>query len=148
MTARDTPFTPGARLPKDQAIQRFQQGRDSLRYLIDHFDEVQQGGGDNVRRYLGTVGTTSGLYGISKVMRSLQDEAEVDLVEFAEAMTEIEQSIQQADGSAYMAIFVTTSTSGVPPEKYFKDALTEAKRAAKSMEEMAAMLGLDDRGGQ
>ncbi|GKZ00052.1 hypothetical protein MPSEU_000958600 [Mayamaea pseudoterrestris] len=139
----ETPFTPGELLTVDQALERFQKGRESLNYLIQHYAEVQaNGGGDNIRRYLGTVGTSSGLYGISKVMRSLQHAADVDLVEFTECMTEIEQAIQQADGSAYMAIFVTTSTSGVSPEKYYGDALIEAKRAARSMDEMAALLGL------
>jgi hypothetical protein len=148
MSQRDTPFTPGELLTVDQALQRFQQGRFSLNYLIDHYADIQaSGGGDNVRRYLGTVGTSSGLYGISKVMRSLQyAKDDVDVVEFTETMTEIEQAIQQADGSAYMAIFVTTSTSGVSPEKYFNDALIEIKRAAKSMDEMARLLGLDDVG--
>ena len=145
MSSRDTPFTPGELLSYDQALVRFQQGRDSLDYLMTHYADIQaQGGGDNVRRYLGTVGTSSGLYGISKVMRSLQAQADDNLVEFTEAMTEIEQAIQQADGSAYMAIFVTTSTSGVPPEKYFNDALLEIKRAAKGMTDMADVLGMDE----
>lgn len=59
-----------------------------------------------------------------------------------ELSREIEQTIEQADGSAYMAIFTTTSTSGVPPEKYFKDARIEIERCAKSMDELAAMIGL------
>ena len=144
MSTRETPFTPGELLSYDQALARFQQGRDSLDYLMAHYADIQAQGGDSVRRYLGTVGTSSGLYGISKVMRSLQAEVDDDIVEFTEAMTEIEQAIQQADGSAYMAIFVTTSTSGVPPEKYFNDALLEIKRAAKGMTEMAELLGMDE----
>jgi hypothetical protein len=59
-----------------------------------------------------------------------------------ELATEIEQSIQQADGSAYMAIFTTSSTSGVSPAKYFSDAKIEIKRCAKSMDELAAMIPL------
>jgi len=41
-----------------------------------------------------------------------------------------------------MAIFVTTSTSYTPPEKYFKDAKIEIERCAKSMDELAAMVDL------
>jgi len=42
-------------------------------------------------------------------------------------LREIEQCIEQADGSAYMAIFVTTSTSYTPLAKYLADAKIEAK---------------------
>jgi len=59
-----------------------------------------------------------------------------------ELSREIETTIQQADGSAYMAIFVTTSTSYTPPEKYFSDAKIEIERCAKSMDELASMIGL------
>jgi hypothetical protein len=135
-------FQTGQLLTPVEARKRFQQGQASLQYLMNHYDEICLGGGDNVRRYLGTVGTSSGLYGLAKVMRSLQDEAE-DLVDFTELQTEIETSIQQANGSAYMAIFVSTSTSGVPPEKYFRDALIEIKRASKGMDEMSALLSMD-----
>ena len=41
-----------------------------------------------------------------------------------------------------MAIFVTTSTSYTPPEKYFKDAKIEIERCAKNMDELAAMIDL------
>lgn len=41
-----------------------------------------------------------------------------------------------------MAIFTTTSTSGVPPEKYYKDAKIEIERCAKALDELADMIGL------
>jgi hypothetical protein len=59
-----------------------------------------------------------------------------------ELATEVEKTIQQADGSAYMAIFTTTSTSGVPPAKYYKDAKIEIERCAKALDELADMIGL------
>eukprot|EP00956_Cyclotella_meneghiniana_P042724 scaffold249306_cov73-Cyclotella_meneghiniana.AAC.11 len=59
-----------------------------------------------------------------------------------ELATEVEKTIQQADGSAYMAIFTTTSTSGVPPGKYFKDAKVEIERCAKTLDELAVMIGM------
>jgi len=110
-------------------------------YLLKHYDEVCDGGGDNVRRYLGTVGTQSGLFGIQKAMKALGERAD-DIVEYTELSEEIEQTIVQASGSAYMAMFVTTSTSYTPPEKYFKEAKIEVERCAKSMDELATMIGL------
>ena len=59
-----------------------------------------------------------------------------------ELSREIEQNIEQADGSAYMAIFVTTSTSYTPPEKYFNDAKVEIERCEKNMDELAAMINI------
>lgn len=141
MTGDQGVFKTGQNLSIDEAKARFKEGRKSLKYLLDNYDKVVEGGGDNVRRYLGTVGTSSGLWGIGKVMRSLQDEAE-DIVDYTETMQEMEASIRGADSAAYMAIFVTTSSSGTPPEKYFGDAKIEANRALKAMDELAGQLNL------
>jgi hypothetical protein len=129
-------------LSRDAAYKRLAMGQESLDYLLANYDAiVTQGGGDNVRRYLGTVGTTSGLWGMSKVLNYLKDDAEDNIMEFTEAKTEFESAIAAADGSAYMAIFVTTSTSAVPPEKYFADAKREAVLAKKYLVEIAELLG-------
>ena len=50
--------------------------------FLKSYDEVceGEGGGDNVRRYLGTVGTISGLFGISKALKKLAEKAN-DIVE-------------------------------------------------------------------
>jgi len=128
-------------LTPEEAEERFRAGRESVDYLLKHYDEVCDGGGDNVRRYLGTVGTQSGLFGIQKAMKALGERAD-DIVEYTELSEEIEQTIVQASGSAYMAMFVTTSTSYTPPEKYFKEAKIEVERCAKSMDELATMIGL------
>lgn len=128
-------------LSTDIALDRFQRGRQSLNYLLENYDEIVLGGGDNVRRYLGTVGTTSGLWGISKVLKRLRDEAD-DIVEFTDLENEVESAILAADGAAYMAIFVTTSSSSVPPQRYFEDARREAKVAKKFMDKVAVELGL------
>eukprot|EP00804_Cyclotella_cryptica_P018294 CCRYP_017674-RA/>CCRYP_017674-RA protein AED:0.02 eAED:0.02 QI:175/1/1/1/1/1/2/1281/275 len=129
-----------APISREEAEQRFRTGRESLQYLLDHYDKICEGGGDNVRRYLGTVGV-NGLFGIGKALRVLGEDVD-DIVEYTELVTEIERSIQQADGSAYMAIFTVTSTSGVPSAKYFNDAKIEIERCAKSMDDLAAMIGL------
>lgn len=89
-----------------------------------------------MRRYLGTVGTTSGLWGIGKVLLALRESAD-DVVEFTELKNELESAIQSADGSAYMAIFVTTSSSSTPPSKYFEDARKEVKLAQRLMDQLA-----------
>ena len=125
----------------EEAEERFRAGRASVDYLLNNYNEICEGGGDNVRRSLGTVGTQSGLFGISKAMKTIADKAD-DIVEYTELSSEIEQCIQQADGSAYMAIFVTTSTSYTPPEKYFADAKVEVKRLAKAMDDLAVMVGI------
>jgi len=123
-------------LTEELAKQRFKEGQKSLKYLLDNFDNITEGGGDNVRRYLGTVGTTSGLWGIGKVLTALRDSAD-DIVEFTELKNELESAIQSADGSSYMAIFVTTSSSSTPPQKYFEDARKEIRLAQRLMDQLA-----------
>ena len=59
-------------LTPEEAEQRFRE--------VSQYPEVCDGGGDNVRRYLGTVGTSSGLFGIKKAMKTLSDRAD-DIVE-------------------------------------------------------------------
>ena len=129
-----------AKLTPEQAQERFLQGYQSLTYLLEHYDEICQGGGDNVRRYLGTVGTTSGLVGMDKTLKALESRAPDDLLEFTETSQELIRCIQQADGSSYMAIFVTTSSSSTPPQKYFDDAKIEIKRGIQAMRDIAAMI--------
>jgi len=121
------------------AKSRIKEAKKSLEYLLEHFDEISGVGGDNVRRYLGTVGTTSGMYGITKVMKVLQNEAS-DIVEYTETMNEVNACINGADGSAYMAIFVKSSTSQTPPQKYFDDAKIETKRALESLNDLSKMI--------
>lgn len=129
------------KLTPEEAEERLRAGRESVAYLLKNYDEICAGGGDNVRRYLGTVGTSSGLFGIGKAMKILSDRAD-DIVEYTEVSQEVEKTIQQADGSAYMAIFTTTSTSYTPPEKYFKDARIEIERCAKALDQLAPLIGV------
>ena len=132
-------FKEGKALTEEEAVARLREGRKSAQYLLDHYDEICAGGGDNVRRHVGTVGTSSGLFAIGKVMTALADRAD-DFVEYTELSNEVLKSIQQVDGSAYMAIFVTTSTSQTPPEKYFNDAKIELKRTIKALDDLAALI--------
>ena len=141
MKSDQTVFTVGKDLTVPEAKARFLDGQESLRYLLTNYDEICGGGGDNIRRYLGTVGTTSGLYGITKVLRTLLNEAD-DVVEFRETMEEINAALVGADGSAYMAIFTETSTSGVPKEKYYADAKIEIERAIAAMKDLARQMDI------
>jgi len=130
-----------SKLTEEEAEKRLREGRRSIQYLFDHFDEIAAGGGDNVRRYLGTVGFTSGLVQIDRTMKALEDRAD-DFVEFTETRNEVVQSIQQADGSAYMAIFVATSPSETPPDKYFGDSKIEVRNCIKAMDRLAELIDL------
>jgi hypothetical protein len=135
-------FQAGQALGPQRAKARFVQAKQSLQYLIDHYDEiVAQGGGDNVRRYLGTVGVSSGLYGIPKVLKELQEEAK-DIVEFTENMNEFDFSLRAADTAVYSANFVEFSAAKTKPEKFFEDARLESERMMVYMDAMAAELDL------
>eukprot|EP00586_Coscinodiscus_wailesii_P019436 CAMPEP_0172500228 /NCGR_PEP_ID=MMETSP1066-20121228/135999_1 /TAXON_ID=671091 /ORGANISM="Coscinodiscus wailesii, Strain CCMP2513" /LENGTH=243 /DNA_ID=CAMNT_0013274357 /DNA_START=114 /DNA_END=845 /DNA_ORIENTATION=+ len=130
-------------LTPEEAEVKFREGYKTINYLIANYDEICDGGGDNVRRYLGTIVSNppSSLVGIGKAMKALEDRAD-DYIEYVETSEEVIKSINQADGSAYMAIFVTTSTSYTPPKKYFDDGLIEVKRCKKAMEQLAAMANI------
>jgi hypothetical protein len=130
-------------LTPEEAEVKFREGYKTINYLLDNYDEVCDGGGDNVRRYLGTVVgiPPSALVGLGKTMNALSSRAD-DFIEFTELSEEIIKCIDQASGSAYMSIFVNTSTSYTPPKKYFDDAKIEVKRCKKAMEELAAMVDI------
>ena len=134
-------FTAGQTMGKDEAIARFKLGRKDLQYLLDNYDSISPDGGDGVRRYLGTVGVTSGLYGISKVMKDLQKEAD-DIVEYTESMNEFNSYLNAADTACYSANFVEFSAAKTKPEKFLQDAKLDAQQMAKEMGKMAAELGI------
>ena len=135
-------FKAGERLGKDAAMERFQKAQMDLNYLLDHYEEVvSNGGGDNVRRYLGTVGVSSGMYGITKVLKDLQEEAN-DIVEYTEAMNDFAGYLNAADTSCYSANFVTFSSAKTKPEKFFSDAKSDAMQMQKAMSTMAAQLNI------
>lgn len=135
-------FKPGETLGVDAAKARFGQARQSLEYLIQNYDTiVQAGGGDNVRRYLGTVGTTSGLWGIEKVLKELQDEAE-DIVEYTENKADFEYYLRAADTAVYSSIFVEYSSAKAKPADFFRDAKKDIDNMQLYMDKMAKDLQL------
>jgi len=134
-------FKAGEAMGIEGAKTRFVQARKDLQYLLDNYDEIQKGGGDNIRRYLGTVGVTSAMYGISKVMKELQEEAN-DIVEYTENMNEFDAYLRAADTACYSANFVEFSAAKTKPEKFFEDARTETGLMRGAMDRMASEIGL------
>jgi hypothetical protein len=132
-----------APLTFEEAEVKFREGYKTVNYLLDNYDEICEGGGDSVRRYLGTIvgNPPSALVGIGKVMKAFEDKAD-DFIEFTETSEEVIKTINQADGSAYMSIFVTSSTSYTPPKKYLDEGKIEVKRCKKAMEQLAAMVDI------
>ena len=134
-------FKAGIALGKEAAIERFKLGRKDLKYLLDNYSSITPDGGDGVRRYLGTVGVSSGLYGITKVLKELQDEAE-DIVEYTESMNDFNAYLSAADTACYSANFVEFSAAKTKPEKFLDDAKMDAEMMLKNMNKMAAELGI------
>lgn len=134
-------FEVGVAMGVEGAKARFQDARKTLNYLIDNYDSISKEGGDNVRRYLGIVGTTSAMYGITKVMKELQDEAE-DIVEYTENMQDFDYYLRAADTAVYSAIFVEFSAAKTKPEKFFADAKSDCMKMRLYMDNMAAELTL------
>ena len=56
--------------------------------MLSDWDTLSSGGGDAVRRELGTVGTSSPLFQLNKAVRVLQDEAS-DPIEWGENSEEL-----------------------------------------------------------
>jgi hypothetical protein len=123
------------------AKERFLLSQKKVDELAENYDEISKGGGDSVRRYLGTVGTTSPLCGIGKVMMQLQEEAS-DVVEYTETMNDFEISLRGADTAVYSTIFVEFSSSSAKPEQFFKLAKADIGRMQVQMTTMANELDL------
>lgn len=134
-------FQPGQKLTVDEAKERFKLARKDVQYLLDNYAKVCEGGGDNVRRYIGTVGVQSYMYGIRKVVKELRDEAD-DIVEYTEAMNEFEAYLNQAEGAAYQSLFVEHSSAKGTPESFLATAKEDVKQMLKYMDELAVQLGI------
>lgn len=134
-------FTPGSKLSVEDGKKRFSLARKEVQYLLDNYDEICQGGGDAVRRYLGTVGVASNMYGITKVVKDLRDEAE-DLVEFTETANEFEAYLFQADGAAYQSLFVEHSSAKGTPASFLATAKKDVLSMQRYMDDLARQLNL------
>jgi len=134
-------FSPGTKLSTEEAKKRFGLARKDVQYLLDNYDQICEGGGDAVRRYLGTVGVASNMYGITKVVKDLRDEAE-DLVEFTETANEFEAYLYQAEGAAYQSLFVEHSSAKGTPASFLATAKKDVQSMQRYMDDLAKQLNL------
>ena len=132
-------FEIGVTLGADVAKARFLEARSTIVDLVNNYDSISKEGGDNVRRYLGTVGTTSAMYGIEKVLKDLQNEAN-DIVTYTENMDDFAYYLRAADTAVYSANFVEFSAAKTKPEKFFDDAKSDCKNILLHMDNMASEL--------
>lgn len=136
-------FKPGQTLGVEEAKKRFLLAIKEVDELIENYDEISKGGnGDNVRRYLGTVGVKSHMYGISKVLRGLREEVD-DIVEFTETISDFESYLFQAEGAAYQSLFVEYSSAKGSPESFLATAKKDIIVMRKYMGDLAKQLNLD-----
>jgi len=82
------------------------------------------------------------MYGISKVLKELREEAD-DIVDFTEAANEMEAYLFQAEGAAYQSLFVEHSSAKGTPELYMATAKKDIINMRRFMGELAAQLKLD-----
>jgi hypothetical protein len=135
-------FQPGSKLSVDDAKKRFLVAQRDANYLLEHYSEIaKKGGGDAVRNYLGTQGVTSGMYGITKVLKILQEEAE-DIVEYTETMQEFNAYLYQAEGAAYQAMFADGSSSRSTSTELLATAQKDLVQMCKYMGQLASLLNL------
>ena len=134
-------FSPGTKLSVEEGKQRFSAARKDVQYLLENYDTICEGGGDAVRRYLGTVGVSSNMYGITKVVKDLRDEAE-DLVEFTECANEFEAYLYQAEGAAYQSLFVEHSSAKGTPATFLATAKKDVVSMQRYMDDLAKQLNL------
>jgi hypothetical protein len=100
---------------------------------------VAQGGGDGIRREIGTVGTTSPLFQIDKALRALREEAE-DLIEFTDQTEEFQLALSRADSMAYSANFAGGSGKPTPPAFYIEKSRNEVIELQKIAKSLRALL--------
>jgi len=135
-------FTTGQSLGIEESKNRFREARKTIDYVIDNYKEIiQNGGGDNLRRYLGTVGTTSAICGIMKAMKELQGEA-MDVVEYTENMSDFEYYLGAADTAAYSSMFVEFSSAKATPQQFYDEAAGHVRSMKVYIDKMASELEL------
>lgn len=109
--------------------------------LLANYEEISKNGGDNVRLYLGTQGLKSHMYGITKVVKALKEEAD-DIVEYTEASNEFEAYLFQAEGAAYQSLFAEHSSAKSTPESLLKTAKKDIVNMRKFMGDLAEQLSI------
>ena len=120
----------------------------TLDELSTNWDRIATDG-DNVRRYLGTVGVTSPLFkirgGLKGVLKATDLPDAFDAVAFAEASEQFLAELQDAEGDAYGAQFADYSTSvgtggQSPSATMLGKARKDVERAQRSYAELLKLL--------
>lgn len=132
-------FKLGEKLSSEDAKKRFAEAMAEVDELIANYSEISQDGGDAVRRYLGTVGVEKKMYGISKVVKELRDEAD-DIVEYTELANEFEAYLYQAEGAAYQSLFVEHSSAKGTPASFLATAKKDIITMRKYMGELSELI--------
>ena len=134
-----------AGLSKETPQAQVKAGYAYLGKLLERMDEITAAeGGDGVRRYLGTVGTTSPVFGIQKVFLKLADVIEPKDPElYFETLERMVTKISDADAEAYAANFVTFSSAKGKPEDFYARAAKQVVDARKEWLVLLQQLGLD-----
>ena len=122
-------------------MKKFVAAKQTLSTLLSDYPQISAKGGDEIRRYLGIVGTTSPLFSINKTFADLRDSAD-DIVEFTEAATDFDRALRGADGQAYSSNFVEFSASKGTKEDYYASAKVDIVEMDKFMKVMAKELGV------
>lgn len=132
-------FKLGEKLSSEDAKKRFAEAMAEVDELIANYSEISQDGGDAIRRYLGTVGVEKKMYGISKVVKELRDEAD-DIVEYTELANEFEAYLYQAEGAAYQSLFVEHSSAKGTPASFLATAKKDIITMRKYMGELSELI--------
>lgn len=106
-------------------------GYHELLILDRDFDVIIKGGGDAVRRRVGTVGTGSPLFSFEKRLKecqvmfdSMEDDLDpnvIDVASFLESSIEVVAGLRDIDFLAYSSIFADASGAAADPGKTSKD---------------------------
>ena len=120
----------------EAALARFTSSRETLDSLLSQYPAISAKGGDEIRRYLGTVGTASPLLGIRTTLKVLQDSAD-DIVEYTEAMDDFDRHLASADQEAYSSMFVEFSAAKGKPEDFYERARKDVEVMVKQLNIMA-----------
>jgi hypothetical protein len=136
------PFT-GNVIAAKERVRRAIHDIDELLTNYDTITTTTGSAGDTIRLYLGTQGVKSNMYGITKVLTSLREEA-TDMVEYTEALNEFGAYLGQADGAAYQSLFAEFSSAKIAPGSLLKTARGDIVNMRKYMAELAIQLQLDE----
>ncbi|CAK9040986.1 Novobiocin biosynthesis protein H [Durusdinium trenchii] len=127
----------GATEPRQQVAAAMQKLEDLTN--PDNFKKIAAGGGDNIRREVGTVGMTSPLFDVDKAFKALAEEAE-DPEAYVEVLERFLKALTNADADAYSSIFSMNSAAATSPQVYINKAFEELEIAKTNAKELTRML--------